>query len=36
MLYYDRDFIIAKNDDINVKRELIEVLVDFLVQIDNE
>lgn len=35
-LYYDCEFLLANNDYKLVKKELIDVLVDFVVQIDNE
>lgn len=35
-LYYDREMLLASNEYRTVKKELIETLVDFVVQIDNE
>lgn len=35
-LYYDSEFLLASSDYKLVKKELIEVLVDFVVQIENE
>ena len=35
-LYYDREMLLASNEYKSVKRELIDLLVDFVVQIDNE